>query len=358
METDFDIRFGGPDLPPGNLRNLLSRRIRETPAGGSIDWVTYYLRDRGLARDLVDARRRGVAVGVALAGRPRMARANDAVIDVLSGAAGLGDKLGVVTIPGIPDFLGLAKRPQLHEKLYCFSHPEPVAYIGSFNPSADDPEEAPDVIAVIGDHNAGHNCLVGIKDPTLVEKLARHARELQRRPPGLLYRFGRCAAQDARVGDTRLHFWPRRSAHPVMEFMREFADAGGQRIRVAASHFRARAGIRLLGDLARRGIAVEVITDATLRRASRRGEAALIAAGVTARRYRGAAGYVPMHLKFVLLESPERRAAVVGSFNWTKPSFHLNHELALISEAPALFQSLDERWRVLDRHIVAGGRHA
>ena len=42
-------------------------------------------------------------------------------------------------------------RPRLHEKLYCFSHPSPVAFVGSFNLSSDSPEDEPEVIEIIGD---------------------------------------------------------------------------------------------------------------------------------------------------------------------------------------------------------------
>ena len=40
------VCFGGPDLPARRLRNLLEEQVRAVPGGGSIDWVTYYFRDR------------------------------------------------------------------------------------------------------------------------------------------------------------------------------------------------------------------------------------------------------------------------------------------------------------------------
>ena len=67
-------------------------------------------------------------------------------------------------------FDGTHWKPHLHEKLYCFSHPRPVALIGSFNPSGDDPEEQPEIIDEIGDQDLGHNVLVAIYDPALVSR--------------------------------------------------------------------------------------------------------------------------------------------------------------------------------------------
>ena len=43
------IEFGGPDLPPRRLRNLLQEQVDAAPPGSSIDWATYYFRDRALA---------------------------------------------------------------------------------------------------------------------------------------------------------------------------------------------------------------------------------------------------------------------------------------------------------------------
>ena len=42
---DYDAHFGGPDQPVGRLRDLLAEHIEGVPAGGSIDWITYYFRD-------------------------------------------------------------------------------------------------------------------------------------------------------------------------------------------------------------------------------------------------------------------------------------------------------------------------
>ena len=64
--SDAPVHFGGPDRPIGLLRDLLEQRVARVPTGGSIDWATFYFRDRRLAAALVEARERGVDVRVTL----------------------------------------------------------------------------------------------------------------------------------------------------------------------------------------------------------------------------------------------------------------------------------------------------
>ena len=344
MTPAVEVHFDGPDLPRGNLRSLLAKRIAETPAGGSIDWVTYYFRDRKLAEDLLAARRRGVEVRVTLGAKPRIAHANDAVIRLLQGSKGLEEGLRLVSLPGLPAPGGKSWRAQMHEKLYAFSHPQPVAYIGSFNPAGDEPEVRPDIVREIGDHNRSHNLLVGVREPLLAEGLRQHARRLHANPPGPLQRLAEGSAADLQAAGTTVHFWPRLGRHPVKAFLQRFgADA---HIRIAASHIRAGAGIGVLAALVRRGAEVMVIAEATRRRVPQRTERRLAACGVRFLRLACAEG-VLMHLKFILVEAGGVRWALVGSFNWTYPSFWLNHEIAAISDDPGLFRALDEHWRGL-----------
>jgi phosphatidylserine/phosphatidylglycerophosphate/cardiolipin synthase-like enzyme len=54
-----------------------------------------------------------------------------------------------------------------------------------------------------------------------------------------------------------------------------------------------------------------------------------------------------MHLKFVLVEDGDQVFTIFGSFNWTRPSFWLNHEIAVISSNPGLFRAFATRWEVL-----------
>lgn len=354
--SDAEVRFGGPDQPPGRLRDWLADCVRAVPAGGAIDWVTYYFRDRGLAADLLDARRRGVRVRVTLEGRPRTERANRAVISLLAAPDGLGDDLRPVRDGALPVLRAL--RPRLHEKLYCFSHPEPAALVGSFNPSGDPHEEEPDVVAEIRDQDRGHNVLVALRDPALAVGLAAHARRLHGAAHGAWDRFHPAGNRSLRSGDgaTEVHFWPRVLPHPVL---RRLARCGtGARVRLAASHLSGPTARHTLVGLARRGAHVEVMAETTERRVPPASERALAGAGVHVARLRHPEG-LPMHCKFALVEErPEggdgSRWVVFGSFNWTERSLRLNRELGVVSRDPALWAAFDARWQRLSEQARSG----
>lgn len=339
-----EIHFAGPDCPPRVLRDLLEARVHAVPPGGRIDWVTYYFRDRPLARALLEARRRGVQVSVTIDGRPRTAHASDRVVEMLAGPAGLGDGFRAIRMWRLPTPSGRLRNPHLHEKIYCFSHPAPMAFIGSFNPSGDDPEEAPEIVEEIRDQDRGHNLLVGFGDPVLVRGLMEHVRWVhQARLPGLA---GSLSTPNRKLtaGPTEIHFLPRIGRHPVVRLL---AGLGaGARVAIAGSHVKGAGVVRVLVALARRGVTVHVLAEQTLRRVPTRVEDTLRAAGITVQRILGPEG-IPMHDKFVLVEHGGRRRVAFGSFNWTTRSFWLNREVCAISEDPGLLGAFQARWQML-----------
>jgi phosphatidylserine/phosphatidylglycerophosphate/cardiolipin synthase-like enzyme len=339
------IFFGGPDLPPGRLRDVLAERIAAVPAGGAIDWVTYYFRDRRLAEELLRAHSRGVKITVTLEGHPRTPDANAEVVAMLSGPDGLGEGFRTVSVAGVPTPSGNLLKPRLHEKLYCFSHPKPVAFIGSFNPSGDDPEKRPDIICEIGDQDRGHNVLVGLSDPVLVDGLVRHARWTNRARHSVLGRFFASGKKTLRAGDTEVHFLPRLSPHAVARFLGRFGE--GSRVRIAASHISGRSTLNAIIGLARRGAALEVLAESTLRRVPVEVEDNLTGAGIPFRRISHPEG-LPMHHKFLLVEQNSQRWVVFGSYNWTTRSYWLNHEICAISTDRQLYTAFAERWEVLE----------
>ena len=339
-----DIHFGGPDLPPARLRDLLSERVAAVPSGGTIDWVTYYFRDRRLAEELLRARRRGVRVTVTLEGRPRSDHANDAVVAMISGPDGLGDGLRTVSQAGIPTLNGKRWKTHLHTKLYCFSQPKPVAYIGSFNPSGDNPELDPDIIHEIGDHDRGHNVLVGLYDPVLVTCLMTNARCLYRMRYVALHRFSILANRKCVGKNTGIHFWPRMSPHPVKKFLNRLGS--GARIRIAASHIKGKSIAKVLIGFVRQGAKLEILADSTQRRVPAAIEKMLLDAGILFRRVNNAEG-LPMHHKFILVEKNNHRWVIFGSFNWSTRSYWLNHEIAAISTDQKLFAAFAERWEAM-----------
>lgn len=323
------VFFGGPERPR-RLRDLLEERVEAVPAGGEILWVTYYFRDGRLAGALARAHRRGVAVKLVLEGAPRLACANDAVIRRLRAPEdGIGAGLRVVRH-------GLSAH--LHEKLYCFSHPRPVALVGSFNPSGDEPED-PAVIRAIGDQDRGHNVLVELAGPE-VARLAAHARWMHAASHGWFERFGSDLNEPVRAGGLTGYFFPRRR-NPLSGLLRALPE--GARLRVAASHLSDGGVARRFAALAGRGVGVELIAEATLRRVPRRIERELVAGGVRFRRYVHPCG-LPMHNKFVLAEASHRRWAAFGSYNFTAKSRWLNHELLFVAQDDDLFAAFAARW--------------
>jgi phosphatidylserine/phosphatidylglycerophosphate/cardiolipin synthase-like enzyme len=337
--SDSLVHFGGPDHPVGLLRDLLAERIALVPAGGSIDWVIYYFRDRRLAAALIEARERGVDVRVTLDGHPRTPHANDAVIKMLE--AGLGDGLRVVRgrLDGTP--LGKISRPRLHEKLYCFSHPSPVAFVGSFNPSGDSPEVEPEVIEVIGDHDRAHNLLVELRDPNLAHDLIEHARGLHTARHGCSDRFAASANRCLRRGGYSVYFWPRARRHPIMELLLDLQR--GSRVRIAASHISGASSLSGFCALAARGVEIEMLTESTYRRVPLEVEQRLTHAGILVRRL-VADEWIPMHDKFALVESSNQKSTIFGSFNWSEPSYRFNREIGVATEDPLLFQAFAKRW--------------
>jgi len=344
--SNFETHFGGPDQPAGRLRDLLAEQIEAVPAGGAIDWITYYFRDRRLAEQLLRAHRRNVNVTVTLEGNPHLPHANSAVVAMLSGAQGLGEGFRTVYLPPrVPMPSRRMGNPNLHEKLYYFSHPKPVAFIGSFNPSGDDPEDRPDVIHEIGDHNRAHNVLVGISEPALVGGLVNHARWIHRARHGIFEPFFAQGNRTLRGTNTEIHFLPRAQSHAAARFLERFGD--GARIRVAASHLNGMTSIKTLLRLTHRGASVQILAEPTLRRVPLKAEKRLAEAGIAIRRVTHPEN-LPMHNKFVLVEQNSQRWVIFGSYNWSTLSFWINQEICAISSEPQLFEAFAERWEVLE----------
>jgi phosphatidylserine/phosphatidylglycerophosphate/cardiolipin synthase-like enzyme len=334
---NYEVHFGGPDFPACHLRDLLAERIAAVPPGGEIDWVTYYFRDRMLASELLRAHRRGVKVTLTIEKHPRTAHANEKVATVLSGLNGLGTGYRSLALRKIPISLGKAQRPHLHEKLYCFSHPTPVAFIGSFNPSGDGCNDDLAIINEIGDQDRGYNVL----DPALVKQMVEHARWIHTARFFLLHRFSGRAHKVIKGRDIEIHFWPRVKPHPILQFLYQLgADA---RIRIAASHLKGTSVVNGILKLASRGAHVEILAEPTLRRVPKQVEQKLTQAGIPFRRVNHPAG-LPMHNKFVLAEKDSKQWVMFGSFSWTDRSYRLNYEIGAISSNQQLFDMFAKRW--------------
>ena len=321
----MNVHFGGPDQQPRALRNLLEERVDAVPAGGSIDWMTYYFRDEALAQALVRAYGRGVNVRVCVEGLPRHRDANDRVIEILG--SGIGDGLRVEK--------RLFGASHLHTKLYCFSGPRPLAFVGSFNPSGNQPEDAA-VIADIGNQDRGHNLLVDIDDPWLIEALVDRVSAIH---SGANPFLGLASPRRSSVGQT--FFFPRRGGNPLDARLSELV--AGARLRIAASHLSDGRTGQLLVRLVERGGEVEVLTHHTLRRSPEPLVQFLRSGGVRTYRYEHPEE-LPMHAKFVLAEDAGRRWSAFGSYNLSRTSRWLNQELLMFSDDASLWSALDRRW--------------
>lgn len=325
------VHTGGPGRSPRSLRDVLEARIDAVPASGAIDWMTYYFRDEALAEALARAHRRGVKVRLCVEGRPRLASANDRVIRLLADPGlGIGAGLRIVR-----HLLPL----HLHSKIYCFSHPRPTALVGSFNPSGNEPEDA-DVIADIGDQDRGHNLLIEVGDPLLVQFLAERVAELHANG-GAFRRPWKRSEATIRGDDIEGVFFPLLARSPLVSRLRALNP--GASLRIAASHVRDPFIARELASLVRRGVEVTLLTGHTLRRTPRRTERFLIGEGIEVQRFVHPDS-LPMHAKFILADNHGQRWSAFGSYNLTLTSRWLNHELLMFSSDMQLWRQLSRQW--------------
>ena len=331
------VEFGGPDLPPRHLRDLLQQHVDRAPPGSRIDWATYYFRDRALAEALMRASDRGVRVRLVLEPRPRREDANKPVIEMLE-KHGLGGGFHLRSSTGRDGTEG-----HLHAKAYVFSHPE-IAWIGSFNPSGDDPED-PDVIAEIGDQDRGHNLLLGIERPRLVAALRNYIDRLID-PPGLPLWAYPSSYFSIRDRETRLYFYPRMASLVVEPGIVLLSKSGS--VRAAISHLKKGALTRVLSKAAARGVSIELLVHDTKRRVSEKAVDFLDKAGVKIRRVADPDD-LPMHAKFMLLTGKRRTTAWLGSYNFNDKSRFNNAEILLATTNEEIVATLSSRFDQISR---------
>ena len=329
------VYFGGGSRSPGLLRDMLESRVRAMPPGGEICWLTYYFRDLRLARALIDAARRGVMVTLTIDGRPRTADANREVIRLFEEEKEKNLRFSA------PKFLFNCFR--LHTKLYYFSHPRPVAFIGSFNPSGNSPEKYPAIIEEIGDHDRGFNLLVGVEDEKICQELKDYCKWVNSRPIWWIPYLSPPQHRTLMSAAMEISFLPSLFPHPLFSFLDRLDSSA--RLRIAASHLKGWPAKKLL-RLASKGCHIEIVAESTERRVPRRYETYLKDAGI----YIKKAGFgwkMPMHDKFTLISWKGRRYSYFGSFNWTTGSMVRNLEIVARSTDPLLYETFSRRWQEL-----------
>ena len=324
------MEFGGPDLQPRRLRDLLQSHVDASPGGSRIDWCTYYFRDRALADALIRASDRGVRVKLAIEPQPRLAGANDAVLAMLQ-EHGLNGGIH----PYAP---GPLNRGHLHAKIYAFSQPD-IAWVGSFNPSGDDPENS-EVVAEIGDQDRGHNLLLGIARPKLTAALRAHVTRVGGwRPLPLPLRPSFNFSRED--GGTRLYFYPRLSRYPAERAVARLGP--GDRLRGAISHLKEGELARQLQSAVGRGVEIEVLVHDTERRVPSELVEQLSGSGVRITRVRHPEG-LPMHAKFLLLDKAGATSAWLGSHNFNAKSLKKNAELLVRTSDADVVAELGRRF--------------
>ena len=345
LAEPFQVFWGGPDRPARCLRDLLEERIHAVPPGGEILWVTYYFRDEALAMALLQARRRGVRVAVVMEGNPRTGEVNARTRKFLEGDDALGKGLRPLDHP-LRDVRSW-KNCRLHEKLYYFSHPSPSVLVGTFNPSGSLQEDQ-EIIVEIGDQDRGHNLLVELSDPVLVQGLYQHALSLYRACHGpwefALPRFNRVIA----AGKTRILLFPRIRLGGLGRLFDELR--AGNRLLIAVSHLNDPGICKRLFDLARMGVHIEVLAHDTERRVPGWVEEKMCRSRIDFRRYVHPEG-LPMHNKFMLFEMPHRKVVTFGSMNLSVRSLRANHEVLVIDETPGLYDMFRRRWDEMLREV-------
>jgi phosphatidylserine/phosphatidylglycerophosphate/cardiolipin synthase-like enzyme len=339
------VQFGGPDKPIAALARLLHASIDNVPPGGEIHWITYYFGNRELAQALLAAHRRGVTVAVSIDARPRRPEVNRAVMDLLRDLGGTPS----AGLRSVYHFLPC----HVHEKLYYFSHPQPVVYAGSYNPSRDKTDRQ-ELIEDIGDQDRGHNFLVEITDQAAVTFLRSHMQAMHRLSHDPLERFRMPLNAEYHSPELWIWFFPRRRSDPHMVALK---DRSLKRVRIAASHFRDSTIARLLVKLAGRGTEVEVLCHDSLRRVPSKVERLLTGAGVRFARSRHEDG-LPMHNKFMLLENENEASVLFGSLNLTRTSRWLNHEVLMKSSNRELFAAFSMRWQQMHEELHIRGNTA
>jgi phosphatidylserine/phosphatidylglycerophosphate/cardiolipin synthase-like enzyme len=337
------VHFGGPDKPVAALAQLLLASIENVPPGGEIHWITYYFGNHQLAQSLLAASRRGVKVALNIDAHPRRPDVNRGVIELLRGLAG-APKWGLRVLRHMLPC-------HVHEKLYYFSHPRPAIYVGSYNPSGNRDDSA-ELVEDIGDQDRGHNLLVEIGDESAVSFLRSHMQAMHVLGHGPFERLksnSNDAYSSARLG---IWFYPRRKTGIHIDALK---DRALRTVRVAASHFRDPTVAHRLVKLAAEGVQVELMCHESQRRVPLKIEKLLLNSGVQFVRYRHE-DRLPMHNKFILLETERETSVLFGSLNLTRTSRWLNHEVLLKCSDTDLVAAFFTRWHDIQAEMRARGK--
>lgn len=336
-----NIYFGGPDLNKNSLRDILLRSVEETPAGGSINWMCYYLSDTAILNALVEASRRNVTITILVDANPRVPDINEASINYLRKHASGSINLIIAHKKPVWEYLGINWHPHFHTKLYYFSDPTPHIFIGSYNPTAGTDELDDKTISEIGDHSISHNALARINNPELISVLSEYISNMHSRCFRSFARYSTSHNRTHSRGEWMFNYLPTLRAHPIQNLLTK--NDKNAAIKCAISHLKGPGIRRSLVKALQLGKDVEILLDSTERRVPQEYLSFLKQHGI---KY-----YQPntplnclMHNKFILYDSPDESCVMFGSYNWSARSRYLNHEIVATTREKNIVSAFKSRW--------------
>lgn len=341
--SSSNVYFGGPDLKKNNLHNILLQSIKETPAGGTIDWMCYYLNDNAILDALIAAASRGVQITIFVDANPRIPCVNEFSISYLRKHESHNFQLVAAYKRPLWEYFGLNWHPHFHVKLYFFSHPTPRAFVGSYNPTAGADELPANIINEIGDHSISHNVLVNITESEIVAKLHNYISKMHQRSFRTFARLNSWHNRTHRSGDWNVSFLPNVCGHPIRNLLnrKEKAD-----IKCAVSHLKGPGIRRALIKALQLGKNLEILLDSTERRVPRD-----IITFIEQHKIPYYQLDMPpnclMHNKFILYKNEHFSSVMFGSYNWSARSRYLNHEIIASTKNKDVVNSFNTRWNQL-----------
>jgi phosphatidylserine/phosphatidylglycerophosphate/cardiolipin synthase-like enzyme len=127
-------------------------------------------------------------------------------------------------------------------------------------------------------------------------------------------------------------------------------ERAGCRLRMAVSHLNDKNICKRLFVLAGQGVRIEILAHDTKRRVPSWVEEQMLKNGISFNRYIHPEG-LPMHNKFMPIDTPDRYTVAFGSMNISVRSLHANHELLVVDEPPKLYQTFQSRWDEIQREL-------
>ena len=337
MNSQINTYFGGPDLEKNALRNILLKHIQNVPANGHICWMCYYFNEPKLFNALIEAAERGVQIELVIDASPRTPEINAACLSMLKNHQCI-QIIEVTTMP-FWQYLGIDWHGHMHSKMYYFSHPGPHVLIGSYNPTTDSNQIKPDLIEKIGDHTISHNTLIQIDSTSVINLLLRYFKTIKKNT--LNNRFSHLHNNIHCNDNWSIHFLPRWKKHPVITLLKQQDD--NAEVKCAISHLKGPGILNPLIHARKKGKHIKLLLDSTARRVSQKQLKSLD-------KYNILYHQIPMqdqalmHNKFIIYKSEKSNCVMFGSFNWSRRSWWLNHEIIACSYDKNIIAAFEQRW--------------